>query len=213
MKRSKTLLSLALLVGVALCMFSTTDVYGIWVYFQPTSPIDYQEPFVMGEFGYIPEEILPGGDEEVQPGQDHYNLIDCVLNENTLGFGLNEGSLTVLHWVLSRDGKVYCNQYLTGAYINLVLNISNNTYGLYFCLEKIDNKTYYMYTFELDSVLAAAGTQEEIAVYRTSLVKTNQWKAEKSYLGYAKTVSLKTLGIRVSSSAQEYTIDMSTWHI
>ena len=101
MKLSKLLSRISVLVVLLICIVSSFGVSGSWIYYKPTDAYDYGFTAGIVDFGYSPEEILPGGggqapDEdssgsgessEVTPGENHYVLIDLVLNENDKGYG------------------------------------------------------------------------------------------------------------------------------
>ena len=59
----------------------------------------------------------------------------------------------------------------------------------------------------------ASGTDEYIPAYRTSLVKTDEWKATVSYEGVAKTIRLSDIGVSADSQSLKYSIDVTTWRL
>ena len=85
---------------------------------------------------------------------------------------------------------------------------------MYYCLEKASDTVYYAYTFSVDDLSAAAGTNTEICVYKTLIEKTNgEWVAKSSTVGYAKTARLRDLGVSAASQTIEYSINVDSWHL
>jgi len=162
-------------------------------------------------FDYPPEEVLPGGEnEDPEIGQNHLALIELVLND--LDYGLNNGSKKVLHDYLDDEGVVYSNQKVSGGNLRHLLNPTDNTHKMYYCLEKVSDAVYYVYTFSMDELSTAGGSSVEIVAYRTVLEKTDKWYATISYYGHALTRTLSALGTGADPNAIPYSIDMSTWH-
>ncbi len=200
---------------IPVIVFSIGGVAAGWIYPEgPNSP-EFQE-FGMSAslFEYKPEEILPGGDsEKPEIGQNHLALIDLILNERDKGYGLNINNNVVLHRYLRNDGVVYSNQKVTGGNLKFILDPSNNTHGLYYCVEYVSSTLYYAYTFSTVALNDAGGTEAEIAVYRTILEKTDKWNATLSYYGYAKVEELSDLGASADPKSIPYSIDVSTWRL
>ncbi|MBE6878285.1 MAG: hypothetical protein E7488_03850 [Ruminococcaceae bacterium] len=208
-------------MSVVMCLvliFSTGSVYATWKY--TSNFIEAKEHPVnvsLNLFEYPPEEILPGGDnndEEVILGENHFAVIDLILNESDKGYGLNIKDNVVLHKYLEIQPVVFSNQKVSGGNLKFILDPQNNTHGLYYCLEKVSDTEYYAYTFSTDALSTASGTSIEIAAYRTTLLKTDRWNATVSYLGYALTKRLTDFSFDVSSDPQSipYSIDPDTWH-
>ncbi len=195
-------------------IFSVGGVYATWLYAEGSpEPVEQTVSLSLSLFEYPPEEILPGGELEEAPlGEDHFGLIDLILNENKKGYGLNINNNVVLHKYLKSDGVAYSNQKVSGGNLKFILDPKNNTHGLYYCLEKVTDTLYYAYTFSTDALSSAGGSNVEIVAYRTNLEKTDKWRATTSYLGYAKTKSLSDLGVSADPNTIEYSIDMSSWH-
>ncbi|MBQ4339628.1 MAG: hypothetical protein IJC41_01360, partial [Firmicutes bacterium] len=59
----------------------------------------------------------------------------------------------------------------------------------------------------------AAETSNEITVYRTTLVKTDIWRATTSFLGYSIVRNLSFFGVQSDNSGIPYSIDTSKWHM
>jgi len=207
MKKLAIALSFVLLIGAG-------GVFATWQYAQtPASPQSDVLNILLNLFEYAPEEILPGGDAEEAPlGENHFYLVNRILNEADKGYGLNAGDNGVLHTYLNNQGRVYSNQHATSGNLKFVLDSKTNTDGLYYCLEYISDTEYYAYTFASSTLTDAAENDTEIVAYRTILVKDGDWKATTSYLGYAKVRHLDVLGIKVGSKSIPYSIDMRTWH-
>lgn len=144
-------------------------------------------------------------------GGNHYVLVDLVLNESNKGYGLNISNNVVLHKYLKQQPVVYSNQKVSGGNLKFILDPQNNTHGLYYCVEKVTDTEYYCYTFSTDALATAAGSDVMIPAFRTTLVKTDYWRAAVSYLGNVKTASLSSLGVSADSQAIKYSIDVSTW--
>ena len=207
-------LSLILCLVVILSIGST---YAAWKY-AGLSPAekDQRIDVSLSVFDYPPEQILPGGDtEQASPGENHHRLIDLILNEAEKGYGLNIGNNTLLHSLLRKDKYVYSNQKVSGGNLKFIIDPKNafDTFGLYYCLEKVSDTLYYCYTFDIDALSNASGTSQYITVYRTSLVKTDKWSAPVSYKGVAQTVKLSDLGVSADSQSLKYSIDMAGWRL
>ncbi len=196
-------------------VLSTGGVYATWLYAEGSpQPAEQIMGLSLAVFEYPPEEILPGGEmEEAELGGDHYGLIDLILNEKQKGYGLNINDRVVLHQYLKNQKVVYSNQKVSGGNLKFILDPKNNTHGLYYCLEKVSDTEYYAYTFSTDALATASGSSAEIVAYRTTLLKTDKWRATTSYLGYAQTKSLSALGESADPNTIAYSIDVSTWHV
>ena len=196
-------------------VLSIGGVYATWKYGGgPSQPAEHIMGLSLAVFEYPPEEILPGGGmEEAVLGEDHYGLIDLILNEREKGYGLNISNNVVLHRYLRNQNVVYSNQKVSGGNLKFILDPKNNTHGLYYCLEKVSDTEYYAYTFSTDALSTASGSSAEIVAYRTTLLKTDKWRATTSYLGYAQTKSLSDLGESADPNTIRYSIDVSTWHV
>jgi len=195
-------------------VLSTGGVYATWLYAEG-SPQDVEQTMglSLAMFEYKPEEILPGGEmEEAELGGDHFGLIDLILNERDKGYGLNISNNVVLHRYLKNQKVVYSNQKVSGGNLKFILDPKNNTHGLYYCLEKVSDTEYYAYTFSTDALSTASGSSTEIVAYRTTLLKTDKWRATVSYKGYALTKSLSDLGESADPNTINYSIDVTTWH-
>ena len=195
-------------------LLSTGGVYATWLYTGgPIQPAEQEMMLSLAVFEYKPEEILPGGEmEEAVLGEDHYGLIDLILNEREKGYGLNISNNVVLHKYLKTQNVVYSNQKVSGGNLKFILDPKNNTHGLYYCLEKVSDTEYYACTFSTSALSTASGSNTEIVAYRTTLLKTDKWRATVSYKGYALTKSLSDLGESADPNTIKYSIDVTTWH-
>ena len=204
------------LLPLLLCLMTFVTiggVYATWTFADEAMTPDTETMGVkLSVFDYAPEEILPGGDVvESELGENHFKLIDLILNERDKGYGLNINNNVVLHKYIRNKGVVYSNQKVSGGNLKFILDSKNNTHGLYYCLEKVSDTVYYAYTFSTEILDTIGGTDAELVVYRTILEKTDKWYATKSYLGYAKTKSLSDLGVSADPNSIPYSIDVSTW--
>ncbi len=195
-----------------LLVFSVSGVYAIWLYAEsPLDPAEQPLGLALSVFDYSAEEVLPGGEnEDPEIGQNHLALIELILNDSD--YGLNNGSKTVLHDYLEKEGAVYSNQKVSGGNLRHLLNPTDNTHMMYYCLEKVSDTVYYAYTFSMDELSTAGGTSVEIVAYRTVFEKTDQWAATISHHGHARTRTLSDLGTSADPNAIPYSIDMSTWY-
>lgn len=204
---------LALLLCLVL-LLSFGGVYASWSYAELSpSPVYQQVGLDLAIFEYPPEEILPGGDIEEAPlGEDHFGLIDLILNENDKDYGMNYDSKEIIINYAEKQAAVYCNQKISGGNLKFILDTKNNTHELYYCVQKVSDTLYYAYTFSTAELATNGGSQVAIKAYRTSLELTDKWRATVSYEGYALTRSLRDLGVDAASGSIGYSIDVSTWH-
>ncbi|MBR2454308.1 MAG: hypothetical protein IKB35_04830 [Clostridia bacterium] len=197
-----------------IAVISTGGVYATWR-FAADSPHEQQVDvgITLDVFDYKPEEVLPGGELEEAPlGENHFALIDLILNESNKGYGLNYSPSVLLHEYLEDQRVVFCNQKVSGGNLKFILDTKNNTHGLYYCIEKISDTEYYAYTFSEGELATASGSSVEILAYRTILVKTDKWRATTSYIGHASVKSLREFGVSAASNSIVYSIDVTTWH-
>ena len=205
-------LSVFLLLAILLTI---GGVYASWSY-AAMDPVDVDQSFGVGLeiFEFHPEDILPGGDDqEAELGQNHFGLIDLILNENDKNYGMNYDNKEILINYAEKQDAVYCNQKISGGNLKFILDTSNNTHELYYCVQRVSDTLYYAYTFSTAELATKGGSQVEILAYRTSLELTDKWRATVSYEGYALTRSLRDLGASASSGSIGYSIDVNTWHM
>ena len=209
-------------VSTVLCVFLSIfsllfcgGVSATWIFAEPTVPsVDGDFSSVsISVFDYNAEEILPGGGVEIPDiGQNHYTLIDKILNETNKNYGLNQSTSNVLHSYLKSKGVVYSNQKVSGGNLKFIIDPQNNTHGLYFVLEKVSDTHIHCYTFTYLDLVDASGTSKEMAVYQTHLIKTNEWNMTTSHKGLAKTVRLSDIGVSADSNSSSYSIDIESWY-
>lgn len=205
-------------IPLALCLLMALTVGGVfatWKYAElsPTE-VDQGVNLSLSVFEYPPEQILPGGDTEQAPlGENHLALIDLILFEDVKDYGLNISNNTVIHQYLKSHTVVFSNQKISGGNLKFILDPTNNTHGLYYCIEKVDNSHYYCYTFDVDALVTASGTTDYITVYRTSLVKTDEWRATACYEGIAQTKKLSDMDESADPKSHPYSIDVTTWRL
>lgn len=204
------------LILLVISIFSIGGVYATWRY-SSSGPLPQSTDVSVSldTFDYPPEQILPGGDTETAPvGENHNELIRLILFEDNKGYGLNINDNVLIHQYLRSHEVVYSNQKISSGNLKFILDARNNTHGLYYCIQKVSNSLYYCYTFDVNHLSTAGGTDVEILAYRTSLEKiSGEWKATVSYEGYAKTIHLSDLGLQADSKALKYSIDVYGWHI
>ena len=208
---------------VLICLItiaSTGGVFATWQYtaLGPT-PADKSVGVSLSIFDYPPEEVLPGGGgggggntDPVNPGENHFKIIDIIVNTANKDYSLNNSN-SLFHSLLKKQPVVYSNQKTSGGNLKFVLDPTNNTHGLYYCIEKANDTLYYIYTFSVDDLSTAGGSATEIQAYRTSVEKTDKWRATVSYSGYALTTELSDIGIAAASQALKYSIVVSSWHL
>ena len=211
-RRVTTLLSLSILI---FSLLFCGGVYATWILAEPTVPsVDGNFSSVsISIFDYKAEEILPGGDIELPDiGENHYVLLDKVLNETNKNYGLNASDYNVLHSYLKSAGVVYSNQKVSGGNLKFIIDPQNNTHGLYFVLEKESDTHIHCYTFAYIDLVDASGTSKEIIVYQTHLIKTDEWEMTTSHTGLAKTLRLSDIGVSADPKSSSYSIDIESWH-
>ena len=216
---------------VFMLIFTIGGVSATWLYADVmASPVSSDVGMTLGVFEYSPEEILPGGGgsepgegegdepggnepEDVPIGENHYILINLILNHEDSKYGLNASDKAILHKYLEDQPIVFCNQKVSGGNLKHILNEQNNTDRLHYCLEKVSDTEYFAYTFSYQEMSLAAETSNEITVYRTTLVKTDIWRATTSFLGYSIVRNLSFFGVQSDNSGIPYSIDTSKWHM
>lgn len=204
----RTLRVLKLIPAMCLVLvMSLSGVYATWRYAVLKLPTA-QENLIWSItlFEYAPEEILPGGETEVAPmGENHYSLIEKILNEAS--YGLNATKKPIVHELLTKPGDVvYCNQNVQGGNLkHMLLDAAEGAESLYFVITEISDTEYHAFTFVEDALGGPYGS--EIEVYKTVMVCGDNgiWTAPNSYKGYAKINEpvVVSRGIDVTSWRQE----------
>jgi len=185
----RTLRVLKLIPAMCLILvMSLSGVYATWRYAVLKIPTTQENlSWSMTLFEYAPEEILPGGGTEVAPmGENHYTLIEKILNEAS--YGLNATKKPIVHELLKKPGDVvYCNQTVQGGNLkHMLLDAAEGAEFLYFVITEISDTEYHTFTFVEDALGGPYGS--EIEVYKTIMVCGDNgiWTAPNSYKGYAK---------------------------
>jgi len=196
-------------ISLLCCLFllaTTGGVLATWYFAEGSAKsVTDTMSITLSEFLWKPDEILP---TESEIGENHLALIELILNENEKGYGLNYDNKNVLEGYLNRYGVVFSNQKTSGGNLKFV---SDETDQLYYSIEKISDTLYYAYTFSVNDLRMAMGTNTAIPVYRTILEKTDKWRAPRSYFGYAQTKPLRDMNAENASGTLSYSIDVSTW--
>lgn len=213
MKKTKRIFTIIALICSFCWIISGVGVYAVWTYFADVPSTDDTVSMTTGQFGYKVEEVVPGGDHQAILGQNHLVLIDLILNEDDKGYGLNINDNVLLHQYLKRQKVVYCNQKTSGGNLKFILDPSNNTHGLYYCIEKVSDTEYHNYTYSVQDLIDAEGTNNEITTYKTIFIKTDEWRATLAYQGKAQVITLSSQGVSATSGSEPYAIDVTTWHI
>ena len=206
------------ILSLLMCLvmiFTIGGAYATWNYSElPPQAKEQNVSVSLNIFEYPPEQILPGGDTEVAPlGENHLALTQLILWEEDKGYGLNINNNVLIHRYLKSNKVIYSNQKVSGGNLKFILDPHNNTHGLYYCIEKVSDTLYYSYTFDINHLSTASGTNEYIPVYRTSLVKTDEWRATVSYEGVAQTVRLSDIDVSADSQSLKYSIAVETWRL
>ncbi len=207
-----------LIIIIALIsVISVGGVYATWMYAEEhPMPKETSVGVSIEVFDYPPEQMLPGGGEntgEVQLGQNHFMVIDLIVNKAKNGYHLNNSG-SVLHDFLDERGVVYSNQKTGGGNMKFVIDPKYNTHKVYFVLVKDTDSLYYAYTFDTDALATAGGSNLEISVYKTKIEKIDGvWDATVTHIGQAQTVSLRDMGYDAMSQTIGYTIRYDTWHL
>lgn len=204
MHRSTTFYTI--LLCCLLLFASLGGAFATWRYSdQYASNVESTMHPTLSDFEWKPEQILP---TESELGKNHLALIELILNESNKGYGLNYDNKHVLESYLNSNGIIFSNQKTSGGNLKFV---SDETDQLYYCVEKVNDTTYYAYTFAYSELNSVKGTEKYMPVYRTTLEKTDKWRAPRSFFGYAKTALLRAFGASAMSGQLSYTINVDTW--
>ena len=199
-----------IIIVAFICLIS---VFGIslsaeWIY--PDMSISYekdsQTEVTLNEFGYAPEEVLPGGDndEEVIVGENHLMLIQNIVDHVT--YGLNATDKPIVREYLENGvGVVYSNQKVSGGNLKHMLIDDYRMEKLDFAVKYETSSFYTSYTFE-SKYLETQYLGSIIACYKTDMVKEgNIWVAKRSYHGTVKVATVRAEGKQIIN------VDVSTW--
>lgn len=181
-------------VALALClifMCCMGGVYAVWTYLGHANAIESEKGVIVSEFGFKVEEVVPGGggeidDSNVEVGQNHYNMIDSIVNN--LKYGLNTtGNQPIIHNKLTYDGAVlYCEDNVQGGNLKaFFVGVADNAEKVFFVIHRESATEYQIYTM-LDSDLDK-GVGTRIEVYKTLAEKKDgKWESTISYKGTAQ---------------------------
>ena len=123
----------------AIMLLSVGGAYATWIYAElPPLSVEQQVGISLSVFDYPPEQILPGGDTiPANPGENHMALIELILWEDDKDYGLNINKNAHIHQLLKSQDVVYSNQKSSGGNLKFILDQKFNTFGLYYCIEKM----------------------------------------------------------------------------
>ena len=181
---------MALIVCV-ICMCCISGVYAVWTYLGPANAIESEKGVTISEFGYAVEEVVPGGggevdDSNVEVGQNHYNMINSIVNH--LKYGLNTtGNQPIIHNKLTYDGAVlYCEDNVQGGNLKaLFVNTADNAERVFFVIHRESATEYQIYTLLDRDLDKGVGTR--IEVFKTLAEKKDgKWETTVSYKGTAQ---------------------------
>ena len=173
------------LIVCTICICCISGVYAVWTYLGPAVAVEIEKGVTISEFGYKVEEVVPGGGA-VEVGQNHYNMINSIVNH--LKYGLNTtGNQPIIHNKLTYDGAVlYCEDNVQGGNLKaLFVDTADNAERVFFVIHRESATEYQIYTM-LDSDLDK-GVGTRIEVYKTLAEKKNgKWETTISYKGTAQ---------------------------
>ena len=205
--RASGLLTLIFLV---VAVFAT-DVYAKWIYYAPLDPLGTSFNLSIEEFHYAPEQILPDN-EYSDLHENHLNTITLVLEHVTYGINADSNKSNVIHDNLSGNGSVlYLNQKINKGNMKFFYDFftgQDESSHVYFCIEKITDTVYYIYTYSRsDLTQNRVGTDERITAYKTVMEKGDDgiWAGVYSLQGTAKVIEVPNYDFF------RYGIDVGSW--
>ena len=197
---------LRIILAVIAVAILTSGVYALWIYPTPADGTSNGIGLSVLDFGYAPEEVLPGDKEATNLHENHNNLITNIVNH--IDYGLNATKKPIVRKLLE-DGVpvVYCDQNVSGGNLKHMMLSSSDVEQLMFCVEYSSDTEYIAYTFS-GKLVANVNVGKTIEVYKTIIEKgsNGKWVATKSYHGTAVISA-----VRASSSETLLSIDVSTW--
>ena len=197
----KVFLLLSLSIGICL-----PSAYALWSYTKGVDEVECDiDTISLGEFIYLPEEVLPGDKESTNLHENHLELLINIIDH--LDYGLNATKKPIVRNLLE-DGAavVYSNQNVSGGNLKHMLLDSSDVENLMFCVEYSTDTEYNVYTFSSLKV-NSANVNVYIDVYK-SIVQYNgtKWEAVRSFYGTAMIDAVYTF-----DHQQVVSIDVKTW--
>ena len=202
---------LALIMVIA-SLLSVGGVSAQWIYLDANANLDISEELdlTLSQYEFAPEEVLP--DKEAELGQNHYQLVNNIVNHVT--YGLNaDGKKSIVKKLLLEDnvGVVYSEQQVSGGNLKKMLVQDSSSDLVQFAVAYQNYDFLIAYTF-LDTYLTSsnANSGKIIEVYKTEIIydtTQGKWIATRSYLG---TAPVKRV---TASNKQIISIDVTKWVI
>ena len=173
-------------------------VYGNWSYYIDSPVVDEaNRGIILGGFYYNSQEVLPDSSEDIENKENHYLLIENILNHKK--YGLNSNDKEVIHNYLGEDGNIlYGQQSVSGGNLKHVLVKNTSAENVQFVITRISATEYHAYTYKIaDLNDTAMGSYLE--VYKTILVYGEhedgeaEWHLHGSLHGYAQAFAPKVV--------------------
>ena len=193
-------------------VISVADVYAKWIYLPPLDPIDTSANLFLGEFYFVPEEVLP--DEEYSElHENHLNVVTLILEHATYGINTEGNKSNVIHDNLNGvDSVLYLNQKIEKGNMKFFYNFytgQEDSSQVFFCVQKKSDTLYYVYTYSKTDLTAnRVNTKERITAYLTAMQFDDDdglWSAIYSRVGSAIVISVPNYDFF------RYGIDAASW--
>lgn len=173
-------------------------VYGNWSYYIDSPVVDEaNRGIILGGFYYNSQEILPDSSEDIKNKENHYLLIENILNHNK--YGLNSNDKEVIHNYLGEDGNIlYGQQSVSGGNLKHVLVKNTSAENVQFVITRISATEYHAYTYKIADLNGTA-MGSYLEVYKTILVYGEhedgeaEWHLHGSLHGYAQAFAPKVV--------------------
>ena len=173
-------------------------VYGNWSYYIDSPVVDEaNRGIILGGFYYNSQEILPDSSEDIKNKENHYLLIENILNHNK--YGLNSNDKEVIHNYLGEDGNIlYGQQNVSGGNLKHVLVKNTSAENVQFVITRISATEYHAYTYKVADLNGTA-MGSYLEVYKTILVYGEhedgeaEWHLHGSLHGYAQAFAPKVV--------------------
>ena len=173
-------------------------VYGNWSYYIDSPVVDEaNRGIILGGFYYNSQEILPDSSEDIKNKENHYLLIENILNHNK--YGLNRNDKEVIHNYLGEDGNIlYGQQNVSGGNLKHVLVKNTSAENVQFVITRISATEYHAYTYKVADLNGTA-MGSYLEAYKTILVYGEhedgeaEWHLHGSLHGYAKAFAPKVV--------------------